>query len=105
VVVDYANRIDISDLEHRLKYKFRHRIYAIDALSIGSAAKRRSSRSQRLEFLGDSVIDVLVTRKLFYSMPNGDPGTLTKAREEVVCNDAFALVCHKLGLIDIFLSP
>jgi len=88
-----------------LNYTFEHKIYAIEALSIGSARNRKSSKSQRLEFLGDSVIDVLVTRKLFYSMPNGNPGTLTKAREEVVCNDAFALVCRKLRLLDVFIDP
>jgi len=106
----------IETLEKRLNYVFHRKAYAYEAMSMQSLAHKDSGLSpgsfgsgiphwERMEFLGDSVIDALVTRRLYNSMPESDPGKLTTARMEVVCNDSFALVCEKLGLFDVLIKP
>ena len=45
---------------------------------------------QRLEFLGDSVLDLLITRHLYASHNDVDPGELTDLRSALVSNESFA---------------
>ena len=53
---------------------------------------------QRLEFLGDAVLEFVVTCAL-YALPEGlDPGAMTSRRSAVVCNDALARRCVELDL-------
>lgn len=55
---------------------------------------------QRLEFLGDSVLDILITRHLYEKYTDIDPGELTDLRSASVNNETFAraAVRHKLHL-------
>lgn len=53
---------------------------------------------QRLEFLGDSVLDLLITWHLYQSHTDVDPGELTDLRSAVVNNDNFAQVAVKRNL-------
>lgn len=46
--------------------------------------------NQRLEFLGDSVLDLLITRHLYASHTDVDPGELTDLRSALVSNENFA---------------
>lgn len=45
---------------------------------------------QRLEFLGDSVLDLLITQHLYVKHTNVDPGELTDLRSALVSNENFA---------------
>eukprot|EP01083_Nonionella_stella_P045903 122993_1 len=99
------NKINVSELEAKLKYKFRRPIYAYEALSIAGSVSEHVRRAQQLELLGDSVLDVLVTRKLCRAMPGGNPGTLTDGRRDVVCNDALAEMAARMGLVELFINP
>jgi endoribonuclease Dicer len=53
---------------------------------------------QRLEFLGDSVLDLLITWHLYQSHTDVDPGELTDLRSASVNNDNFAQVAVKQNL-------
>lgn len=53
---------------------------------------------QRLEFLGDAVLDVLITRYLFNNHTNIDPGELTDLRSASVNNESFAQAAVKHSL-------
>jgi dsRNA-specific ribonuclease len=53
---------------------------------------------QRLEFLGDAIIDWAVARYLFNSFKSASPAILTELRQVAVCNDTFARICVNLGL-------
>lgn len=53
---------------------------------------------QRLEFLGDSVLDLLITWHLYQSHKDVDPGELTDLRSASVNNDNFAQVAVKQNL-------
>lgn len=55
-------------------------------------------RLQRLEFLGDAVLDILVTRHLYENHREVDPGLLTDMRSASVNNDSFALAAVRQNL-------
>lgn len=54
--------------------------------------------NERLEFLGDAVLELLVTEALEANRPTWDPGTLSKARASIVRKDALAVWGEELGL-------
>lgn len=53
---------------------------------------------ERLEFLGDSVLSVIVSEYLFKKFPHFSEGDLTKARANYVCQSALIHYSHELGL-------
>lgn len=59
--------------------------------------------NQRLEFLGDAVIDLLMGEYLYTTFPNDDEGKLTKMRASLVCEEALAGAAEKLGLNEYLL--
>lgn len=75
-------------LEQRLGYKFRNKALLEDALThrsfLKEAGKERSSSYERLEFLGDAVLGLSVSRYLFENFPDKDEGELTKLKATLV---------------------
>lgn len=59
--------------------------------------------NQRLEFIGDSVIDLIVGRKLYELKPQADEGYLSKTRSVIVCEKSFAAVARQLKMGDLLL--
>ncbi|OQR71285.1 endoribonuclease Dicer-like [Tropilaelaps mercedesae] len=91
---------DIAAHSHRLchveavlGYDFSNRCLLLEAITHQSYRYHRGTRSyERLEFLGDAVIDYLVSRFLYCNCPQLSPGDLTNARSAIVCNATFARV-------------
>ncbi len=54
--------------------------------------------NQRLEFLGDAVIDLVVAREMYQRLPGLDEGDLTELRSQVVRGQVLARVARRLGL-------
>lgn len=54
--------------------------------------------NQRLEFLGDAVLELVISDYLYRSKPDWDEGELTKLRASIVCEPSLARVATKLGL-------
>jgi ribonuclease III len=63
-----------------------------------SWAPDRASSYERLEFLGDSVLELAVARELFDRYPDFSEGRLAKIRSHVVSRASCAVVAHELGL-------
>ncbi len=57
-----------------------------------------SSCNERLEFLGDAYLDMVISRKLFDLLPDEDEGVLTKYRAQIVCGASLADIARQLGL-------
>lgn len=55
---------------------------------------------ERLEFLGDAVIELAVSTRLYQSLPDHSEGDLTKARANIVCGESLARIAARLGLGD-----
>lgn len=67
------------------------------ALRHSSAARNKIS-NERLEFLGDSVLNALVAEYLFKLMPLAKEGELTQARSRIVSRQSLNKLAHKLGI-------
>ncbi|KAK6912889.1 Ribonuclease III domain [Dillenia turbinata] len=87
-----ANHID--NLEAKLGYQFSNKGLLLEAITHASEQEVGAAGYcyQRLEFLGDSVLDVLITRHLYQSHAEIDPGELTDLRSASVNNENFARV-------------
>ena len=95
---------DISKLEENLGYKFKQEQLIIEALTHKSYKKPYNN--ERLEFLGDAVLDLIVGEYLFKTLPNKDEGTLSKIRASLVNEDGFAKLAKVIGLGEfLYLSP
>lgn len=69
-----------------------------EALTHREWAPRRAGSYERLEFLGDAVLGVIVTRELFRRHPDRAEGDLTRMRQRVVRRDTCAQVAGRYGL-------
>ena len=91
----------MNPLEERILYKFRNGLLLAEALTHPSISLERKNYpfdNQRLEFLGDSVIQVSVTEHLFRMFPDFGEGQLTKLRTRIVSRTALRNRAAKLDL-------
>jgi ribonuclease III len=73
------------------------------ALRHSSAAKNLKS-NERLEFLGDSILNSLVAEYLFKLMPNAEEGILTQARSRIVSRQQLNKLALKMGVDNLLVS-
>lgn len=94
--------------EKHIGYKFRDRSYLLQALTHASYSPNQLTDCyQRLEFLGDAVLDYLITRHLYEDRRMHSPGALTDLRSALVNNTIFASLAVRNGFHKYFkhLSP
>lgn len=92
--------VDFDALEGALNIKFKDWGLLVEAITHASRPSSGISCYQRLEFVGDAVLDHLITRHLFFMYTDLPPGRLTDLRAAAVNNENFARVAvkHKLHL-------
>lgn len=92
----------IKDLEAAIGYRFKNLSLLQNALTHSSYANERWHNSllsnERLEFLGDSVLGMLVAEYLFRNFPNRPEGELTRMRADMVCEKTLAAAANRIGL-------
>ena len=92
----------IRDLETAIGYQFQNIQLLQNALTHSSYANERWHNSllsnERLEFLGDSVLGMLVAEYLYHSFPNRPEGELTRMRADMVCEQTLASAANRIGL-------
>ena len=92
----------IKDLETAIGYRFRNITLLQNALTHSSYANERWHNSllsnERLEFLGDSVLGMLVAEYLYRNFPNRPEGELTRMRADMVCEQTLAATANRIGL-------
>jgi ribonuclease-3 len=92
---------DLAALQNCLGYKFRDENLLRLALTHPSVAHESgvaTAHNQRLEFLGDAVLQLVLTQKLYEQFPEFDEGVLTKARAKLVNRSTLAEHARALGL-------
>ncbi|XP_053622668.1 endoribonuclease Dcr-1 [Plodia interpunctella] len=95
-------------LERTLQYRFRDRSLLLQALTHASHHNNRLTDCyQRLEFLGDAILDYLITRHLYEEPRRHSPGALTDLRSALVNNTIFATLAARHGFHKYFrhMSP
>ncbi len=92
-------RMDRAEVEKSLDYVFTDESWLKQALTHPSSDQKRITNLnyERLEFLGDAVLELVVSRELFARYPKADEGELTKMRSAIVSRAHLSALCAKLG--------
>ena len=94
----------IKDLEAAIGYQFHNISLLQNALTHSSYANERWHNSllsnERLEFLGDSILGMLVAEYLYRNFPDRPEGELTRMRADMVCETTLAAVANTIHLGD-----
>ena len=90
----------VSILEKKINYIFHNKNFLEQAFTHKSLNTEPRKNYERLEFLGDAVIDIIVSRELMRDFPEGDEGLLTQRRAALVQKPYLASIGHLLDLMD-----
>lgn len=89
-------------LEQKIQYSFRNRQLLRQALTHSSCANEqkinKSEDYERLEFLGDAVLELVSSDYIYRQHPDMSEGKMTKYRSSIVCEPALAYCARELGL-------
>ena len=97
---------DLYECMDKLGYRFREDGLLRRALTHSSLAveqHRMGEDNERLEYLGDAVLEHLVSRHLYDTHPEMREGALTRLRSSLVCEEALAAAARRLGLGEFLL--
>ncbi len=87
--------------QERLGYEFRNASLLEEALRHASTKNEGEGTNERLEFLGDAVLNLLVSWFLFEAMKDADEGALSQRRARIVETQSLAELAKGLGLPDL----
>ncbi len=90
----------MSPVERSIGYDFKNKDYLIQAFTHKSMDKGPRNNYERLEFLGDSVLDLIISKALINEFPEGDEGLLTEKRASLVQKSYLASMGKLLNLMD-----
>ena len=97
---------EIVELEEQIGYKFNDISYLELALTHSSYTNEQRSRginvqsNERLEFLGDAVLELVISEYLYSNFKKYREGALTKMRQNLVCEKTLAKIAAELNLGD-----
>lgn len=88
--------MDFTKLEQSIGYTFKNKQLLIKALTHTSYAyENHVGSNEKLEFLGDSILEFISSKYIYENYPNLKEGEMTKVRAEVVCEDSLFNVAQK----------
>ena len=91
----------IEEFENKIGYTFNDKDLidvAFTHSSFTNEARIKTKSNERLEFLGDTVLDMVVSEYLFKNYKEKPEGWLTRTRSRIVCTDSFAKASEKFDL-------
>jgi ribonuclease III len=94
---------DRERAERILGYTFKNPDLLKESLTHASIATNRLSSNERMEFLGDAVLDLVVCEALYLKFPQYLEGDLTKVKSAVVSRRTCAEVSIETGLVDLLI--
>lgn len=93
----------LTELQNRIGYAFQNTEYLRRALMHSSYVPGEGGDNERLEFLGDAVLELCVSEELFFRFPKMQEGLLTKNRASIVCEAALYRAAKEIGLGEFLL--
>lgn len=90
--------VALKDLQKRIHYRFKDIALLEEALTHSSAAPDGVAHYERLEFLGDRVLGLVVADTLLKRNPNAEEGALARALNALVQKEACVVVARKIDL-------
>lgn len=91
---------NVRQVQTLLKYQFEDPAYLAEALIHSSSANNRLKSNERFEFLGDSILSLVICKTLFNRFPEYLEGDLTKIKSRLVSRKTCAKIANELGLPD-----
>ena len=88
----------IKNIEDAIGYTFNNKDILQQALTHKSL--RNTHNYERLEFLGDSLLNIIISEWLYNEYPNDNEGLLTQKRSNLVSKKNLAIIGHELSLIN-----
>ena len=95
---------DVLELQNKISYHFRDVSYLDAALTHSSYTNEMRTRgmkaesNERLEFLGDAVLQLVISEQLYKNYSKHREGALTKMRQQLVCEKTLAKIAKRLSL-------
>ena len=102
-----VDRTRLREFERHIGYRIRNNDLFVRALLHRSYLQRRhhaGSSNERMEFLGDSILNLIVGEYLYVQYPRAEEGDLTKMRSRLVNRKALAAYARAIGLADFILT-
>ncbi|MFV0442435.1 MAG: ribonuclease III [Planctomycetaceae bacterium] len=94
----YLTPADLDECDAVVGYRFRDRALLVCALTHASIAKTRIDSNERLEFLGDAILGMIVCEQLYRAYRGATEGELTRIKSVVVSRATCAELTQDLGL-------
>lgn len=92
----------MNKAENKIGHIFKDKTLLKTALTHSSYANENHTRdNERLEFLGDSVLSIIISDYIFKKMQNVDEGDLSKFRATLVCEQSLATIAEKISLNEL----
>jgi ribonuclease-3 len=100
--------INLEGLEEKIEYKFKNKELLMLAITHKSYAHEKkkvdpSKNNERLEFLGDAILEHVVSIYLYNKIPIMREGIMSKKRSEVVCESSLSNIIKKLDIQEYLL--
>ncbi|MFC1571118.1 ribonuclease III [Candidatus Margulisiibacteriota bacterium] len=90
---------ELAELEKKVKTSFINRILLNQSLTHSSYGnEKKVPDNERLEFLGDAILKLVISEDLYHKFPDRAEGDLTKIRAAVISDETLALVGRQLNL-------
>ena len=97
----------IMRLEEKISYQFHNKLLLKQALTHSSYANEQKINKfgdyERLEFLGDAVLELVSSDYIYQQNPDMTEGKMTKLRSSIVCEPALAFCAREMGLEEYIL--
>ncbi len=93
------SKIDLSELEEIIGHKFKNRALLVKALTHASSTTEPFTDNERMELLGDAVLEMAVTEHLYRTFTRLGEGDLTKIRSGIVNTEALAALADELEFV------
>lgn len=101
------NSFDFSGLEEKIGYQYKDKALLRQAMTHTSFANEQKINKlksyERIEFLGDAVLEMVSSEFFYFRYPDTPEGNLTKMRASAVCEQALAITARELSLGDFLL--
>lgn len=101
MIEDLVSDDRLQRCQDMLGHQFRSLELLEQSLTHTSASSTRAGSNERLEFMGDAVLGLVVTQDIFVAFPHLPEGELTKIKSSVVSRDTCARIANELGLSEL----
>lgn len=96
------NKSNFAEFEKIINYRFENKEFLSEALTHSSYANekkfKKCNHNERLEFLGDSILGLVISDYLFINYPDLPEGELTKTRAKIVCETTLSNCAKSINL-------